>query len=106
MVMSEHGPALETAAVLEHCKPLHLPTVAGQCASLAEAAGREHQSYLGYLDALLLAELEEREQHTVARRLRDAHLPRAKTLEDFDFSQAPAISATQLAALATGSYIE
>jgi DNA replication protein DnaC len=104
--MSEHGPALEATVVREHCKPLHLPTVSGQCASLAEAAVREHQSYLGYLDALLLAELEEREQHTVQRRIRDAHLPRVKTLEEFDFTQAPAISATQLWELAEGSYID
>ena len=39
--MSEHGPALEAAAVLEHCKPLHLPTVAGQCASLVETEQKE-----------------------------------------------------------------
>jgi hypothetical protein len=66
--VSEHGPALEAIAVVEHCKPLHLPTVAGQCVSLAEAAVREHRSHLAYLDALLIAELEEREQHTIQRR--------------------------------------
>ena len=104
--MSEHGPALEALAVVEHCKPLHLPTIAGQCASLAEAALREHQSHLAYLDALLVAELEEREQHTIQRRLRDAHLPKVKTLEEFDFNQAPLLSATQLWELAAGGYIE
>jgi DNA replication protein DnaC len=51
-------------------------------------------------------ELEEREQHTIQRRLRDAHLPKGKTLEEFDFSQAPLISATQLWELAEGGYIE
>jgi DNA replication protein DnaC len=104
--MSEHGPALEALAVVEHCKPLHLPTVAGQCVSLADAALREHQSYLAYLDALLVAELDEREQHTIGRRLRDAHLPKVKTLEEFDFSQAPLVSATQIWELAAGGYIE
>lgn len=104
--MSEHGPALEALAVVEHCKPLHLPTISGQCVSLAESALREHQSYLAYLDALLVAELEEREQHTIERRLRDAHLPKVKTLEEFDFRQAPLISPTQFGELATGSYIE
>jgi DNA replication protein DnaC len=104
--VSEHGPALEAIAVVEHCKPLHLPTVAGQCVSLAEAAVREHRSHLAYLDALLIAELEEREQHTIQRRLRDAHLPKVKTLEEFDFSQAPLISPTQVWELAEGGYIE
>jgi DNA replication protein DnaC len=104
--MSEYGATLETSAVREHCKTLHLPTVAGQSVSLAEAARREHQSYLGYLDALLLAELDEREQHAILRRIRDAHLPRVKTLEEFDFAQAPALSATGLWELAEGGYIE
>jgi hypothetical protein len=36
---------------------LHLPTVASQCAPLAEQAERERQPHLGYLEALLAAEL-------------------------------------------------
>ena len=98
--------ALAETVIKEHCKQLHLPTISGQCVRLAEQAEREHHSYLGYLDALLQAELEERERNTVARRLKDAHLPRVKTLDEFDFSQAPAISPTQIQALAEGSYIE
>ena len=97
---------LAETVIKEHCKQLHLPAIAGQCARLAEQAEREHHSYLGYLDALLQAELEERERNTVARRLKDAHLPRVKTLEEFDFSQAPAISPAQIRALAEGGYIE
>src|SRR5207237_555921 len=38
--------------------------------------------------------------------LRDARLPRMKTLEEFDFSQSPKISATELRQLAEGGYIE
>jgi DNA replication protein DnaC len=107
--MSTPNPAphrsLEAQAISEHCKQLHLPTVAGQCASLAAAAEREHQSYLGYLDALLQAEREERERHTVTRRLKEAHLPRVKTLEEFDFRQAPGVSPATLTALASGDYL-
>jgi DNA replication protein DnaC len=97
---------LAETVIKEHCKQLHLPAIAGQCARLAEQAEREHQSYLAYLDALLQAELEERERNTIARRLKDAHLPRVKTLEEFDFGQAPAISAARVQALAEGTYIE
>ena len=78
----------------------------GQCARLAVAAEREHQPYLGYLAALLAAELEDREQRAIARRLKDAHLPRVKTLEEFDFAQAPRISAAQLQGLAEGGYLD
>jgi DNA replication protein DnaC len=83
---------------------LHLPTVAGQCATLAEQAVRERHTHLGYLEALLAAEVDERERHAIARRLKDAHLPRVKTLDEFDFGQAK-VSATQLRDLADGGYI-
>jgi DNA replication protein DnaC len=80
--------------------------VAGQCARLAEAAERERQPYLGYLEALLAAEVEERERRAVERRLKEARLPRVKTLDEFDFAQAPAVSAVQLQTLAEGGYID
>jgi DNA replication protein DnaC len=104
--MSESLAMLQSSAIKQHCKLLRLPTVAGQCARLAEQAEREHQGYLGYLDALLMAEMEEREQRMITRRIREAHLPRVKTLEEFDFSQAPAISASKMRGLAEGGYIE
>jgi DNA replication protein DnaC len=97
---------LAEAVIKQHCTQLHLPAIAGQCARLAEQAERERHSYLAYLDALLQAELEERERNTIARRLKEAHLPRVKTLEEFDFGQAPAISPAQIQALAEGGYIE
>ena len=97
---------LAETVIRQHCKQLHLPAIAGQCARLAEQAEREHHSYLGYLDVLLQAELEERERNTIARRLKDAHLPRVKTLDEFDFGQAPAISPARIQALAAGDYIE
>jgi len=59
---------------------LRLPTLASQCGPLAEQAERERQPqpYLGYLEALLAAELEERERRAIDRRIKDAHLPRVK----------------------------
>ena len=104
--MSEELARLAESAVKQHCKYLRLPTIAGQCARLAAAAQREHQGYLGYLDALLQAELEEREEKAITRRIKEARLPRAKTLAEFDFSQAPQISAAKIGELAEGGYIE
>ena len=103
--MSATPLALHEATILQHCKVLHLPTVAGQCGPLAAQAVRERHTHLGYLDALLAAEVDERERHAIARRLKDAHLPRVKTLDEFDFSQAPKVSATQIRTLADGGYI-
>ncbi|MEW5837152.1 MAG: IS21-like element helper ATPase IstB [Pseudomonadota bacterium] len=93
-------------SIQQQCKQLRLPAMAGQCRPLAQVAERERLPYLGYLEALLTVELEEREQHTIARRIREAHFPRVKTLEEFDFRAAPAVSPAHLAELATGGSIE
>jgi DNA replication protein DnaC len=66
---------------------------------------RERRTHLGYLEALLQAELEDREHRLVERRLREARMPRVKTLEEFDFSQSPKVSAQQIHELAKGDYI-
>jgi DNA replication protein DnaC len=71
--------ALHEAAVKEACKTLRLPTMAAHAAKLGQEAEKEKQTYLGYLEALLLAEVDERERHAVQRRLKDARLPRFKT---------------------------
>jgi DNA replication protein DnaC len=103
--MSAQSTGLEAATIEQQCKLLHLPTVAGQCAQLAEQAVRERRTHLGFLEALLQAELEDREQRLVERRIREAHLPRMKTLEEFDFAQCPKVSAQQIHELAEGGYI-
>ena len=97
--------SLEVAAIHEHCKALRMPTLAASCERLAEEAIRERHSHLHFLDALLEAELEERQVRAVARRLAEAHLPRVKTLEEFDFTKAPSLSAAQILSLATGTYL-
>jgi len=103
--MNAQTAALEAATIRQQCRVLHLPTVATQCAQLAEQAVRERRTHLGYLEALLQAELEDREHRLIERRLREAHLPRLKTLEEFDFRQSPKVSAQQIHELAKGDYI-
>ena len=44
-------------------------------------------------------------ERLIERRLREARLPRMKTLEEFDFTQSPKISAQQIQELAKGDYI-
>src|SRR6202162_2116455 len=104
--MSATPRALQLAPILEHCKVLHLPTVGGQCGPLAEQAVRERHTHLGYLEALLAAEVDERERHAIARRLKDAHLPRLKTLDEFEFGPASPVAATQMSELAAGGFLE
>ena len=98
--------ALQEATLRQQCKLLRMPAAASQCVRLAEQAVRHKQTHLGYLEALLGAEVEERERNTIERRIREAHLPRLKTLEDFRFEQSPQVSAVQIQELAQGGYIE
>ncbi len=97
--------SLTEAAIDQHCRLLRLPTIAAQCQRLAKDAVQLQQPYLTYLAELLSAEVDGRERHTIERRIKDARLPRIKTLEDFDFSAAPLVSAPQIRELAEGGYI-
>jgi DNA replication protein DnaC len=98
--------ALEVATIRQSCKQLRMPTVGAQFGKLADEAVKQKQSHLAYLDTLLGLEVEERERHVVERRLREAKLPRMKTLEEFDFSQSPRIAANELRQLAEGGYLQ
>ena len=87
---------LMVATIQEHCRGLRLPTVAAQSERLAQEAARANLSHLNYLAELLSAEMEERERHKIERRIKEARLPRMKTLEEFDFSAASHISPKKL----------
>ena len=96
---------LDQASVKQHCQAVRLPTVGANFVSLAEQAVKENQSHVRYLEALLAMECEERDRHAIENRIRDAQLPRIKTIEEFDFAQAPRIPAAKIRQLAEGGYI-
>jgi len=98
--------ALEYASVMQYCKAVRMPTVGANFVPLAEQAVKENHSHIRYLEALLAIECEERDRHAIDNRVRDAQLPRIKTLEEFDFAQAQQISAARIRELAEGGYIE
>jgi DNA replication protein DnaC len=103
---SGQGEELIHASVRQLCKAVRVPAVSASFASLAEQAVKENQSHVRYLEALLSVENEERDWHAIANRMRDAQLPRTKTLEEFDFAQAPQIPAAKIRELAEGGYID
>jgi hypothetical protein len=95
---------MQEQAIRQQCKALRMSTMGGQFTRLAQAAIREGQSHIGYLEALLGAEMEERETRAIARLLNEARLPRMKTLEGFEFERS-GVSAAQLRDLAAGDYV-
>jgi DNA replication protein DnaC len=99
-------PAAATDTLIRaQAKELRLSAVAARFADLAEQAASEGQPHRDYLATLFELELDQRAQHRAERRLKEAHFPHRKRLEDFNFEQAPAISATQLHQLAKGEYL-
>lgn len=97
--------ALSGATIRHYCKQLRIPTVGSQFERLAEEAVKQDQRHVDYLEALLRSEIEERDERLVTRRIKEARLPRVKTLDDFDFASAPNISPMQIRELAEGGYI-
>src|SRR3984957_4235312 len=88
--------SLEQASVRQFCKAVRTPAIAANFVSLAEQAVKENHTHVRYLEALLALECEERDRHAIANRIRDKQLPRVKTLEEFDFAQAPRIPAAKI----------
>jgi len=95
---------LQDQTIRQHCRMLRLPTIGAQFARLGEEAIREAQSHSGYLEALLAAEMEERDSRAVARLLNEARLPQIKTLEAFEFEQS-VVPAARIRKLAEGDYV-
>ena len=103
--MSTVPASLQEASIHAHCKTLRIPTIAAQYSRIAEQATRQGHSHIRYLEALLAAEVEERQQRRIAWRLSGARLPKVKTMEDFDFN-ASSVSTTQIRWLADGGYLD
>lgn len=104
--MKTQTESLEHASVRQYCKAVRVPTIGANFVPLAEQAVKENHSHIRYLEALLAIESEERDRHAITNRIREAQLPRIKTLEEFDFAQAPQIPAARIRELAEGGYID
>jgi DNA replication protein DnaC len=103
MTMSE---AAATAAVVAATRELHLPSIRDQAVALAEAARRAKLTHLAFLAEVLATEVDDRAERRRQRRVKEARFPRIKRLADFDLNAAPAVSATTIATLAAGTFLE
>lgn len=97
---------LQHSTIREYARQLHLPTLGSQFLQLAGEAVKQKLGHLAYLEALLSAELEERDRHAVARRITEAKFPKVKTLGEFHFEEAPIIPASEVRKLAEGEYLK
>jgi DNA replication protein DnaC len=87
------------------CRMLGLPTIRQRVEDHLVTAEREQHTYAGFLADLLLAECDDRDTRRRSRRVHEAGFPRAKRLEDFDFTANPTINPATVNALATGGWV-
>lgn len=84
---------------------LGLTQAAAVLDSRLEVAAARQLTYLDFLDDLLEAELAARRERYLKARIRLAHLPFHKTLDQFDFSFQPSIDERQIRELATMAFV-
>jgi len=84
---------------------LRLPTVRRAYRALADQAGREGGDYLAFLAEVLQAEVDDREDRRVERRIKEARFPQVKLLSELDFTAAAMPPRALVMDLAAGTYI-
>ena len=84
---------------------LKTPTIGACWAELAAQARDENWSHEDYLAALLQRQVADRESKGTIMRIRTAHFPAVKTLEDFNLDHLPSLRRDVLAHLATSTFV-
>ncbi|MFI6663280.1 IS21-like element helper ATPase IstB [Streptomyces sp. NPDC050523] len=84
---------------------LKAPTIGACWEDLAAQARDENWSHEEYLAALLQRQVADRESKGTVMRIRTAHFPQVKTLEDFNLDHLPSLRRDVLAHLATGTFV-
>ena len=84
---------------------LKMPTVGRTWQQLADQARDENWSHEEFLAAALARQVADRESACSLMRIRTAHFPAVKTLEDFNLDHLPSLRRDVLAHLATGTFI-
>ena len=86
-------------------RALKTPTIGAFWEQLAAQARDENWSHEEYLAALLQRQVADRESKGTTMRIRTAHFPAVKTLEDFNLDQLPSLRRDLLAHLATSTFV-
>jgi hypothetical protein len=84
---------------------LKTPTIGRVWEELAAQARDENWSHEDYLAAVLQRQLADRESKGTTMRIRTAHFPAVKTLEDFNLDHLPSLRRDVLAHLATTTFV-
>ena len=92
--------------IRQETRQLKMPGAAREFEALGRQAREEKWSFEDYLHEVLSVEITSRRDSAIAQRLRDAHFPEIKTLDQFDFNTAEGTDAAQIAELARGDWLK
>lgn len=99
-------PRDEKAALVDHLRELHLPTMRSCFEELARQAEQETLSYERYLLTLAERECQDRRRRRIERLLRQSRLPLDKDLAGFDLKRLPAKVVRQVRTLLDGTFVD
>ena len=86
-------------------RALKTPTIARVWHDLAAQARDRNWSHEEYLTAVLERQVADRESAGTTMRIRTAHFPQVKNLEEFNLDHLPSLRRDLLAHLATGTFV-
>lgn len=92
--------------LLEHLAELKLTQIAESYRETLDDAARKNSSMLEVLASLIAAEVTARRQRALDRRIRQAKLPKRKTLDEYDFTFPKRIPKQKVLRLFDGEFIE
>ena len=93
------------SSIADRLKSMQLSGIAKACDMRIEQAIREKLSYQEFLELLLADEVSNRANNGNIRRMRMAHFPGQKTIEEFDFNAQPSINRQHIYQLGTCEFI-
>src|SRR3954464_13032301 len=100
------GPSTELGSKLAYLtRALKTPTIARVWEDLAAQARDLNWSHEEYLTAVLERQVADRESAGTTMRIRPAHFPAVKTLQEFNLDHLPSLRRDLLAHLATGTFV-
>jgi len=101
---TESKVTLETAAA--HLRELQLNYGAEHLADYAMAAAKREDDYVGFLDSLAEAELADRLERRIVRRIREAKIPVTRSIASFDWTYPKVINRKQIEMLLRMDFLE
>lgn len=88
------------------CEQLKFARLHSDWPAVAQEAAREQVSFADFLERLLDAEARARQERKVTTLMKPATMPTIKTLEQFDWNQAPGAPKAQIQELAHLAFVE